>query len=63
MNSLRGIGIVLLVLGLLAFVVPIPHSEDHSLKIGDAKVEVQTRAVRNYPQWSGLFSSQVAFWR
>ncbi len=54
MNSLRGIGIVLLVLGLLAFVVPIPHSEDHSLKIGDAKVEVQTESSQKLPPVVGI---------
>jgi len=42
MNSVRVVAVLLLVFGFLAFVVPIPHREDHSLKIGDAKIGVET---------------------
>jgi hypothetical protein len=42
MKGLTMVGIILLVIGLLAFVVPIPHKEDHSVKIGDSKIGVQT---------------------
>jgi hypothetical protein len=42
MKGLTMVGIILLVFGVLAFVVPIPHKEDHSVKVGDAKIGVQT---------------------
>ena len=35
MRSLAWIGIVLLVLGVLAFVVPVPRSHSHSLQVGE----------------------------
>jgi hypothetical protein len=49
MKGLTLVGIVLVVLGLLAFVVPIPHREDHSVKIGDAKIGVQTQESERLP--------------
>lgn len=42
MRPLALIGLVVLVLGILAFVVPIPKSETHGAKIGDAKVGITT---------------------
>jgi hypothetical protein len=42
MRPLAIIGLVVLVLGILAFVVPIPHSETHSAKIGDASIGITT---------------------
>jgi hypothetical protein len=49
MKGLTLVGIALVVLGLLAFVVPIPHREDHSVKIGDAKIGVQTQENERLP--------------
>jgi hypothetical protein len=40
MKNFGVIGVLLLVLGLLAFVVPVPHSENHSVKFGDNKIGV-----------------------
>jgi len=54
MNSVRVVGLLLLVLGLLAFVVPIPHSEDHSLKIGNAKIGVETQSSEKLPPAVGM---------
>jgi hypothetical protein len=48
------IGALLLVLGILSFVVPIPHSEDHSVKIGDAKIGVQTQDSEKLPPGVGI---------
>ncbi len=42
MRPLVLIGIVVLVLGILAFVVPIPTSHRHELKAGDASIGVTT---------------------
>jgi len=49
MKSLYIVGVVLLLLGVLSFVVPIPHREDHSVKIGDAKIGVQTESSEKVP--------------
>jgi uncharacterized membrane protein len=54
MKSLTLVGILLLVLGVLSFVVPIPHSEDHSVKIGDAKIGVQTQNSEKLPPAAGI---------
>jgi hypothetical protein len=54
MNSVRVVGLLLLVLGLLSFVVPVPHSEDHSLKIGNAKIGVQTQSSERLPPAVGI---------
>jgi hypothetical protein len=42
MKILFGIGLVVLVLGVLSLFVPLPHSENHGIKVGDASVGVQT---------------------
>jgi uncharacterized membrane protein len=54
MKGLTLLGILLLVLGALSFVVPIPHSEDHSVKIGDAKIGVQTQNSEKLPPAAGI---------
>jgi len=48
------VGVLLLVLGVLSFVVPIPHREDHSVKIGDAKIGVQTESSERLPPAVGI---------
>jgi hypothetical protein len=48
------VGILLLVLGLLSFVVPIPHSENHGVKIGDTKIGVQTENSEKLPPAVGI---------
>jgi hypothetical protein len=42
MRSLALIGIVVLVLGILSFVVPIPTSHTRDVKVGDASVGITT---------------------
>ena len=54
MKSSMLVGVVLLVLGVLAFVIPIPQREDHSVKIGDAKIGVQTQSSQKLPPAVGI---------
>ena len=54
MKNVGIIGVLLLVLGLLAFVVPVPHSESHSVKIGDTKIGVQTQSSEKLPPAVGI---------
>ena len=54
MKNVGVIGVLLLVLGLLAFVVPVPHSENHGVKIGDTKISVQTQHNEKLPPAVGI---------
>ncbi|HET6180107.1 MAG TPA: hypothetical protein VFE61_24515 [Candidatus Sulfotelmatobacter sp.] len=54
MKGLTIVGVLLLVLGLASFVVPIPQREDHSVKIGDAKIGVQTETSQKLPPAIGI---------
>ncbi len=49
MKSLPIIGALLLILGVLSFVVPVPHTEDHGVKIGDTKIGIQTHDSERVP--------------
>ena len=42
MRLLAVIGIVVLILGIVSFVVPIPVSHTHSAKVGDASIGITT---------------------
>lgn len=42
MKVLLVAGIILLVLGLVSFFVPVPHSERHGVSFGDAHVGITT---------------------
>jgi hypothetical protein len=53
MKGLTLVGALLLVLGLLSLVIPIPHKEDHGVKIGDAKIGVQTEHSERLPPLVG----------
>jgi hypothetical protein len=54
MKGLALVGVLLLVLGLLSFVVPVPQSEDHGVKIGDTKIGVQTESSHKLPPAVGI---------
>ena len=42
MKVLMLVGVVVLVLGIVSFFVPFPHSEHHSVNLGDARVGITT---------------------
>lgn len=48
------IGVLLLVLGVLSFVVPLPHQEKHGIKVGDAKFSIQTESTEKLPSAVGI---------
>jgi hypothetical protein len=54
MKALPAIGVLLLVLGALSFVIPLPHREDHGVRIGDAKFSVQTESREKLPPAVGI---------
>ena len=54
MKSTTLIGIVLLVLGALALVAPIPHHESRGVKIDNTKVSIQTETRDKMPPAVGI---------
>jgi hypothetical protein len=52
--NLTYVGVLLLVLGVLAFIVPIPHREDYGVKIGDTKIGIQTESSEKLPPAVGI---------
>ena len=54
MRGLAIIGVFLLVLGVLAFVVPVPHSENHSARIGNTSIGVRTEHSQKLPPAVGI---------
>jgi hypothetical protein len=49
LKALMLVGMVVLVLGVLSFFVPFPHSEHHGVSIGDAHVGVTTHDDQRVP--------------
>jgi hypothetical protein len=49
MKALLLIGVVLLVLGVVSFFVPFPHSEHHGVNLGDARVSITTHDDEKVP--------------
>lgn len=49
MKSLFGIGLVVLILGILSFFVPVPHSEHHGVSAGDVHLGVTTEHSDRVP--------------
>jgi hypothetical protein len=43
------VGLVVLVLGVLSFFVPFPHSEHHGVSVGDAHVGITTHDDQRVP--------------
>jgi len=43
------VGVVVLVLGIVSFLVPFPHSEHHGVNIGDAHVGITTHDDQRIP--------------
>ena len=54
MKTLLIVGVLLIVLGVLAFTVPVPQKEEHSVKIGGAKFGVQTEDSQKLPTPVGV---------
>jgi hypothetical protein len=55
MKALPAIGLLVLILGIASFFIPLPHSENHGIKVGDASIGVQTQSSeRISPVISGV---------
>jgi hypothetical protein len=51
---MKALGLLLLLLGVLSFLVPVPHRERHGLSIGDARFSVQTEHSEKLPPAVGI---------
>jgi hypothetical protein len=54
MKPLALVGVLLLVLGALSFVVPVPHRDHHGMRIGDARIGVETEHHDMLPPAAGI---------
>ena len=54
MKSTSLIGIVLLILGVLTLVLPIPRRESRGVKIDDTKIGIQTETREKVPSAVGI---------
>ena len=49
MKGLAIAGVLLLLLGILSFVVPLPHAEHHGVSVGDTHIGVTTEHDEKVP--------------
>ncbi len=49
MKTLMLVGLVVLILGIVSFFVPFPHSEHHGVNLGDAHVGITTHDDEKVP--------------
>jgi hypothetical protein len=54
MKALTLVGVLLLRLGLLSFVVPVPHREHHGMRFGDTRIGVETENRDKLPPAAGI---------
>jgi len=54
MKALLVIGFVIVVLGILSFFVPVPHTERHSVDAGDIRLGVNTHHDELLPPYVGV---------
>ena len=54
MKGLRMVGVLLLVLGFLSLIVPLPSRERHGIKVGDARFSIQTESTERLPSAVGI---------
>jgi len=49
MKALLSVGLVVLILGILSFLVPVPHPEHHGVSAGDLHVGINTEHSDRVP--------------
>ncbi|HEX6803495.1 MAG TPA: hypothetical protein VF133_07415 [Terriglobales bacterium] len=54
MKALFAVGLIILVLGILSFFVPLPHTEHHGMDAGDIHIGVNTHHSDLLPPYVGV---------
>ena len=54
MKGLALVGVVVLVLGIFAFVVPFPHYHHHGVHVGDSHIGITTEHDERLPPAAGV---------
>ena len=54
MKALFAIGVLILVLGILSFFVPVPHTERHGMDAGDLHVSIESHHGELLPPYVGV---------
>lgn len=54
MKILFTVGLIVLVLGILSFFVPVPHTEHHGINAGDVQFGVDTHHSELLPPYVGI---------
>lgn len=54
MKALLAIGLVIVILGILSFFIPVPHTERHGVDAGDIHVGVNTHRDEMLPPYVGV---------
>ena len=54
MRALLVVGLIILVLGILSFFVPVPHTEHHGLDAGDIHVGMESHHSELLPPYVGV---------
>ena len=54
MKALFVVGLIIVVLGIVSFFVPVPHTEHHGLDAGDVHVGVNTHRDEMLPPYVGV---------
>ncbi len=54
MKAPFAVGLIVLVLGILAFFVPVPHTEHHGINAGDVQFGVETHRREVLPPYVGV---------
>lgn len=54
MKALFIVGLIIVVLGILSFFIPVPHTERHGIDAGDIHVGVNTHSDEMLPPYVGV---------
>ena len=54
MKALFTVGVVILILGILSFFIPVPHTERHGMDAGDIHVGIESHHSELLPPYVGV---------
>ena len=54
MKALLAVGLIIAVLGILSFLIPVPHTEHHGMDAGDIHVGIESHHSELLPPYVGV---------